>query len=122
MSDHRKLRAFHLANDLAIAIYRLTRNFPKEEQYGLTSQMRRAAVSVAANIVEGEARSSARDLMRFLNIAFGSARELGYFLELSIRLGFLSRAQAEPVIAAHLETSQVPNGLISALNKRLGNP
>ena len=89
MQDHRKLRAFELADQLVIEVYRATRCFPREEMYGLTSQMRRAAVSVAANIVEGCARESLKEYANFLNLAFGSLRELGYYLGLSVKLGFI---------------------------------
>ena len=72
MRDHTKLRAFELADELAFLTYSLTRGFPKEEIYGLTSQMRRAAVSVPSNIVGGCARESQVEYLRFLEIAFGS--------------------------------------------------
>ena len=87
MRDHTKLRAFELADEVALLVYKVTAGFPKEELYGLTSQMRRAAVSVPSNIVEGCARDSQADYLRFLNIAFGSFRELHYQLSLSERLG-----------------------------------
>jgi len=90
MRDHTKLRAFELADDLAVMIYKLTRNFPKEEIYGITSQMRRAAVSVASNIVEGCARESQPEYHRFLDLAFGSLRELNYQFGLAIRLEYAS--------------------------------
>ena len=89
MRDHTKLRAFELADELAFLVYQVTAGFPKEELYGLTSQMRRAAVSVPSNIVEGCARNSQLDYLRFITIAFGSLRELHYQLGLSKRLGFL---------------------------------
>ena len=78
MRDHTKLRAFELANEVALLIHRATREFPEEEIYGLTSQMRRPAVSVPSNIVEGCARESQAEYLRFLEIAFGSLRELHY--------------------------------------------
>ena len=90
MRDHRKLRAFELADEVAVLVYQTTAQFPKEEMYGFTSQIRRAAVSVPSNIVEGCARDSQADYLRFLYIAFGSLRELHYQLGLSTRLGFLS--------------------------------
>jgi len=89
MRDHTKLRAFELADEVAVLVYRVTARFPREELYGLTSQMRRAAVSVSSNIVEGCARDSQSDYLRFLYISFGSLRELHYQLSLSKRLGFL---------------------------------
>jgi len=78
MRDHTKLRAFELADELAVLIYQVTKELPKEEVYGLISQMRRAAVSVPSNIVEGCARESQSEYLRFLEIAFGSLRELHY--------------------------------------------
>ncbi|MDY7038988.1 MAG: four helix bundle protein [Thermodesulfobacteriota bacterium] len=72
MRDHTKLRAFELADEVALLIYRATMEFPKEGTYGLTSQMRRAAVSVPSNIVEGCARDSQTEYLRFLEITFGS--------------------------------------------------
>lgn len=89
MRDHTKLRAFELADEVAILIYGLTKRFPKEEVYGLTSQMRRAAVSVPSNIVEGCAREGEVEYLRFLQIAFGSLRELHYQLSLAKRLGYV---------------------------------
>ena len=76
MRDHTQLRAFELADEVAMSVYRATAGFPKEELFGLTSQIRRAAVSVPSNIVEGCARDSEAEYLRFLNIAFGSLREL----------------------------------------------
>lgn len=85
MRDHEKLHAFRLADDLAVLIYMLTTAFPREELYGLTAQMRRAAVSIPSNIVEGCARESRTEYLRFLEIAFGSLRELHYQFGLSKR-------------------------------------
>ncbi|AOY58752.1 four helix bundle protein [Desulfococcus multivorans] len=117
MRDHRKLRAFELADEVTVLVYRITRKFPKEEMFGLTSQIRRAAVSVPSNIVEGCARDSQTEYVRFLNIAFGSLRELSYQLNLSNRLGYLSSkdyAILEPIV---VETEKVLNGLIRAFRK-----
>ena len=115
MRDHTKLRAFELADEVAVLVYRVTASFPREELYGLISQMRRAAVSVPSNIIEGCARDSQADYLRFLYIAFGSLKELHYQLSLSKRLGFL-RNQDWPLIEAKIiETEKVLNGLIRAL-------
>ena len=117
MRDHTKLRAFELADALALAVYRCTSSFPREEQFGLTSQMRRAAVSIAANIVEGCARESLNDYIRFLDIAYGSARELEYHISLARRLTYLTFDGAAMLQSHSAETSKVLNGLIRALRK-----
>ncbi len=90
MRDYTKIEAWKRSDDLTVAIYERTRTFPKEEIYGLTAQLRRAAYSVPANIVEGSARESKRDYLHFLYIARGSLSETQYFLHLSHRLGYLS--------------------------------
>ena len=115
MRDHTKLRAFELADEVALLVYKISAGFPKEELYGLTSQMRRAAVSVPSNIVEGCARDSQADYQRFLSIAFGSLRELHYQLSLSVRLGFLDDQEWSLVEAKIIEAEKVLNGLIRAL-------
>jgi four helix bundle protein len=112
MRDHTKLRAFELADALALHVYQSTVDFPKHELFGLTSQMRRAAVSIACNIVEGCARSSEAEFLRFLDIAYGSARELEYQSTLAHRLGYLSDDAFSPLHSACVETSKVLGGLI----------
>ena len=113
MRDHTKLRAFELADQLALAIYKCTSRFPREEQFGLTAQMRRAAVSVPSNIVEGCARDSTSDYLRFLDIAFGSFRELEYQASLAHRLGYVS--DFEQLATQMTGTSKVLAALIRSL-------
>ena len=115
MRDHTKLKAFELADEVALLTYQITSVFPKEEMYGLTSQMRRAAVSVPSNIVEGCSRPSQADYVRFLIIAFGSLRELRYQLSLSKRLGFLDNLDSSSIEDKIIETEKVMNGLIQAV-------
>jgi four helix bundle protein len=88
--DHQKLRVFGWADTLVIDIYRATQDFTPEERYGLRLQIRRAAVSVASNIVEGCARRTTREYAHFLNIATASACEVRYLIDLSVRLEFLA--------------------------------
>jgi four helix bundle protein len=87
MRDHTKLRAFELADELVLMTYRATGLFPSHEQFGLTNQMRRAAVSIASNIVEGSARASEADYLRFMDMAYGSSREVAYQSSIAARLG-----------------------------------
>ena len=115
MRDHRKLRAFELADELAVAIYKYTGTFPRNELFGLTSQLRRAAVSVASNIVEGCARDSLADYIRFLDMAHGSAHEVEYQISLAHRLGYLGDEPAKKLSALAVESCKVLNGLIRSL-------
>ncbi|XZE35680.1 four helix bundle protein [Pirellulaceae bacterium SH501] len=115
MRDHRKLRAFELADELALAIYKSTKSFPKEEQFGLTSQIRRAAVSGPSNIVEGCARSSQADYYRFLEFAYSSVCEVEYQLSLAERLGYLDSQSAKETTSLANEAGRVLNGLLRSL-------
>jgi len=117
MRDHRKLRAFELADQPALEVYKAAKTFPREEVFGLTSQLRRAAVSVTSNIVEGSARHSKSDYVRFLDTAYGSAREVEYQVSLAFRLGYLSNKANESLHALSIEASKVLNGLLRALRK-----
>ena len=99
-------------------MYRATAAFPREEQFGLTSQIRRASVSVASNIVEGCARSTEADYLRFLDMAYASAMEVAYQLDLAHRLGYLSDDSFEDLRAQGQETAKVLGGLIRSLRKK----
>jgi len=117
MRDHTKLRAFELADETALLVYRVTRMFPKDERYGLTSQMRRTAVSVPSNIVEGCARESQSKYLRFLEIAFGSLRELHYQLSLAKRLEYGDASAISECANSIVETEKVLRALIRSLRK-----
>jgi len=115
--DHRKLRVFHEADELVEAVYRISRGFPPQERFGLQSQLRRAAVSTACNIVEGSARQSEREYLHFLNIATGSAAEAEYLVPLAVRLDFLRQAEAEPLAPRYAGVSSALRAMLRALGK-----
>jgi four helix bundle protein len=117
MRDHTRLKVCNLADKLALAIYRDTSGFPSTEQFGLQSQMRRSAVSIASNIVEGCARSSQADYARFIEFAYASARELEYQISLSARLRLL-RPEYRPFIESLCsEVCKALCGLLRVLKK-----
>jgi four helix bundle protein len=95
MRDYTKIEAWRLADDLTVAVYGRSRSFPREEIYGRTSQLRRAAYSVPANIVEGSSRESKKDYLHFLYIARGSLSETQYFVHLAQRFDYLSPEEAD---------------------------
>lgn len=116
MRDHRKLDIYVLSDRLVMEVYEHTREFPNDELYGLVSQMRRSAVSVATNIVEGCGRRTEAEFDRFLDIAFGSIRELGYLIDLSGRLGYLS----EEATSRLVESQRRASGALAAfIQKRI---
>lgn len=117
MRDPHKLSAFKLADQLALAVYKHTVNMPPDERFGLTLQIRRAAVSIPSNIVEGCSRNSESDYLRFLDIALASACELEYQLSLALRLGFLREEAHRSVADLAAQTGKTLNGLIRALRK-----
>ena len=118
MRDHTKLKAFQLADSLTLTVYKISAQLPNEERFGLAAQMRRAAVSIACNTVEGCARHTEADFLRFLDIAYGSARELEYQASLAFRLGYIDVISNGELGAACEETSKVLNGLIRSLRQQ----
>ena len=107
MEDFKDLRVWAKAHELTIILYEKSRSFPKEEMYGLTSQLRRAAVSIGANIAEGCGRRSDGEMKRFLQIARGSANELEYELLLAQDLHFLSTPDFQDLRARTLEIQRM---------------
>jgi four helix bundle protein len=120
MRDYTKIEAWRLADDLTVAVYQATQLFPREEIYGVTSQLRRASCSVPANFVEGSARESKKDYLHFLYISRGSLSETQYFIHLSRRLGYLFKADAERLIGQTRQTFACLHGLIKAVERETG--
>jgi four helix bundle protein len=116
MKDFRALTVWRKAHELTLAIYRVTARFPKEEIYGLTSQMRRASSSIAANIAEGCGRKTEADFARFLQTAFGSASELEYFLLLASDLGLLKTTEYEALSNDTIEVKKMLAAFMRKLN------
>lgn len=115
---HEKLEAWKKSIQLVICVYEATREFPREEQYGLVSQMRRAVVSVPSNIAEGAGRGSAGSFKNSLQIARGSLSELDTQVEVAYRLGYLNQARVEQLSGAIEEVSRILNGLVRSAQRR----
>lgn len=115
MRDFKTLGVWKKAHQLTLAIYRATRDFPPEERFGQTSQTRRAASSIAANICEGCGRRTSADFARFLSLALGSASELEYHLILNTDLGYLTSAEHAPLEEQTIEVKRMLSGLIKTL-------
>lgn len=111
-NGYRKLLVWQKADELTFQVYSTTKNFPKDELFGLISQMRRAAVSVPANIVEGYARFSKKEKSQFYNIAHGSLTELEYYLDLSFRLKYISDNEHSQLTNLRSEVGRLLNGLM----------
>lgn len=112
---YRELEVWKKARALVRAIYESTRPFPREELFGLTSQMRRAAISVASNIAEGSGRGSRKDYLRFLYMARGSIYELETQIYLAMDLQFLTEPQQEALLQQRAESARLLQGLIRSL-------
>ena len=110
MKDHKDLEVWKSAIDLVMGIYEATAQFPKEELFGLTAQMRRAAVSIPSNISEGAARQTGKEFVQFLFIALGSASELETQLIIAEKLHYLQ--SADTLLARIASTKKLLNGLI----------
>jgi four helix bundle protein len=116
--DHRKLRVFQRADALVLAVYQATKRFPVEERFGLQSQIRRAAVSAVANIVEGSARRTSAEYVNFLNIAAASAAEARYLIDLASRLRLLPEDEATLLDGGYRELTASLCALVAALGPR----
>jgi four helix bundle protein len=118
MEDFKKLKIWSKAHELTLLIYQRTRSFPKDEMYGLTSQIRRASASIGANIAEGCGRRSDPEMRRFIQIARGSVSELEYHLLLANDLHFLAPDEFAAMESKILEIQR----MLAALAQRLQRP
>jgi four helix bundle protein len=118
MKTHKDLDVWNNAVELATKVYELTKMFPKEEIFGLTAQMRRAAVSIASNIAEGAARRGNKEFTHYLHMAAGSASELQTQLEIARRVGMANGADVENLQASTETISKMIFGLIRSVSDR----
>ena len=114
---HRKLEVWQRSMGLVKAVYGLTRNFPKEETYGLSSQMQRSAVSIPSNIAEGAARKSKAEFLHFLSIAQGSLSELDTQLEIAYMLGYIDKEKRKETLDQITDVFKMLSGLIRSVKQ-----
>ena len=119
MRDFKKIKAYQYAENFVIEIYKLTSNFPKSEIYGITSQIRRSALSVPANIAEGASRQHTKEYLNFLYISRGSIAETECFLRIAIKLGYLNETTYQTIMDKQAELSKTLCGLINAVSSNL---
>jgi len=119
MRSHEKLDVWKRSIDLVVSVYRLTENFPSEEKFGLTSQIRRASVSIPANIAEGAARESDKEFVRFLSIAQGSTSEVETELLIANRLGYLTSPQYDQIRSSLDDIGRMITGLSKHLKRKI---
>jgi four helix bundle protein len=118
MRNYKDLRVWEEAHRLTLSVYKATQGFPKEERFGLISQMRRSAASIAANLAEGCGRRSDGEMARYVQIAMGSGAELSYHLLLARDLGFMKNEEHTELSATLERTMR----MLSALSSKVRNP
>jgi four helix bundle protein len=116
MRDYKKLTVWQKSYDFGIHLYTVTRNFPKEETYGLSSQLRRAAISIPSNIAEGSRRSAEKDFPSFLHIAYGSGAELEVQLLFAKDLGYITAEVSKTLLLELSEIMRMLNALIQKIS------
>jgi four helix bundle protein len=119
VKDYRDLIVWQKAMDLVERIYRASGAFPREEIYGLTSQIRRAAVSVPSNVAEGNGRNTTRDYVHFLGMAYGSAKEVETQVLIAERLHYIDSSRSDELVNATTEVARLISGLLNALNRKV---
>jgi four helix bundle protein len=122
VQSYRELRVWQDGVDFVAVVYRATESFPTREQYGLTSQLRRSAVSIPANVAEGHARRSTREYLRFVSIALGSLAETETHVTVATRLGYLASEQEGQMLKQCDALSRMLHGLCKSLEIKLKKP
>ena len=117
MQDFRNIIAWQKSHEFVLTVYKLTKDFPSAEQFGVTAQLRRAAISISSNIAEGSCRGSDKDFARFLQMSMGSASEVDYLLELSHDLGYLSEVDYVLASTSISEIKRILASFIRTLTK-----
>ncbi len=122
MSDYRKLEAWRAAHALALGVFEVTRTWSKEERFGLTAQIRRAAFSVPVNLVEGSGRRGVREFRRFVDIAIGSVAEVKYTLDFAQAAGVAGEADVATLLPIAEQASKLCHGLARSLDRAARRP
>ena len=117
--DFKNIKAWRYADDLAVLVYTKTKSFPREELYGITSQLRRAVASVPTNIAEGASREHKKEYLHFLYVSRGSVAETEYLLHLSKRIGYLSHDNYKEVENLRKTTARTLQGLVNSVRKEI---
>ncbi len=119
VKDYRDLIVWQKAMDLVETIYRTTAAFPREEIYGLTSQIRRAAISIPSNIAEGNGRNTTRDYVHFLGMAYGSVKEVETQVLIAERLRYINSSDSNRLVQMTTEIARLISGLANSLKRRI---
>ena len=119
---YKNLKIFQKADEYARLIYLVSRKFPKDEIHGIVSQLRRSALSIPLNIVEGSAKDSEKEYLRFLVIALGSASENAYLVDFSEKIGFLTKTEADTLRAEIDSILRMPQTLIRKIRSSVKKP
>jgi four helix bundle protein len=119
--NYRDLIAWKRSMNLVLEVYKASKHWPKEETFGLMNQVRRAVVSIPANIAEGQGRDSAKEFLRFLNIANGSLYEVETHLLIASQLGYLAQNDTDAITQQTSEVGRLLNGLMGSLRTRIEN-
>lgn len=121
IESYRDLRVYRAAYELGLRVYRFTADFPGHEKYGLSSQMRRSAVSIPSNIAEGYGRGSGKDYARFLKVARGSLAELDTQASFAADLGYMEHTACLELKCTMVDCSKMLNGLIESIERRVSD-